>query len=186
LEWFDPQLNQAVGVTGNVAYSPFMFGNPNPFVKSLSPFADSMKSKVVPAGPKGHFSIDFGVGAVVPKVAQNPRGAYLFGKYQQDPGDHITTYVKNTGQPDRLSILRDPTINAIAGNSYFSPLADSLAVSRNYELVDLHGFARWPDIQNVIGNEVGNALTGKKDSKQALTDARKGVEGILAQIAASA
>lgn len=186
LEWFDPQLNQAVGVTGNVAYSPFMFGNPNPFVKSLSPFADSMKSRVVPAGPKGRFSIDFGVGVVVHNTAQNPRGAYLFGKYQQDPGEPITTYVKNTGQPARLSILRDPTINAIPGNSYFAPLADSLAVSRNYELVDLHGFARWPDIQNVVGNEVGNALTGKKTSKQALTDARTGIEALLAQLAASA
>lgn len=181
LEWFDPEMNQAVGVTGNVAYSPFDFGNPTPFLKSLSPFADKLASKIVPKGPKARACINFGVGVIVQAAAKNPFDAYLFGRYQQQTGDPITTYVKNTGQVARLSTLRDPTINALPGLSYFKAMADSLGVSRNYETLDLGGLPNWADLQNVIGNEVATIVQGKESSATGVKNMVAGLTTVLAQ-----
>jgi len=169
LSWTDTEVQQALGSTGIVAWA-FAAGDPTADDPKMSQYADKIafdRPPATAARSRGSHSLSrvLGVPAVIPSTTKKPRQAFQFIEFIQRPSN-LQKFIENTGQPGRPSALTAPYISSIPSARYLTALGQTL-------LNDARPPYPVPEesqIETIMGEEVANALTGKKDASTALKD----------------
>jgi ABC-type glycerol-3-phosphate transport system substrate-binding protein len=112
-----------------------------------------------------------GLAYMVPSWSEHQAEAADFIRFATSR-DVMQTFVKNTGQPARISALNDSTNVEFA--PYFPTLSQSLTqghpqvrIAESFQLLDF------------LGNEVALVLTGDKSIDQGLADIQAGFVDVL-------
>jgi ABC-type glycerol-3-phosphate transport system substrate-binding protein len=110
-----------------------------------------------------------GLGFIIPKNAKHKQEVWKWIKFCNSK-EIQEKWVKNTGQPSRLSTLKKYT-NL---QPYFNALMESIPIARR--MTPLPEFAA---IYTSIGTELAAALVGEKPIEDALKAADKAVDEII-------
>ena len=122
-------------------------------------------------GKNVHASSLGGYDWVVPKDAQDPDGAFAFIEYMAQP--KIVSDGWNTGRlPPRTDIVIDNPQWPQAYAIYHEQLESARARGPH---------PQWPDLSRPMQTAIQEAITGKRSAAEALTDAAKKIQPILAK-----
>ena len=122
-------------------------------------------------GKNIHASSLGGYDWVVPKDAQDPDGAFAFIEYMAQP--KIVSDGWNTGRlPPRTDIVIDNPQWPQAYAIYHEQLESARARGPH---------PQWPDLSRPMQTAIQEAITGKRSAAEALTDAAKKIQPILAK-----
>lgn len=160
--------------SGVAAYAPALWGNSALTNPELSQFAEQMGTAVCPmGGDQMARPILGGLAYMIPSWTEHKQEAAEFIQFAASR-DIMQLFVKNTGQPARISALNDPANVEFA--PYFPILSQSLKqghaqvrVAESFQLLDF------------LGNEVALVLTKDKSIDQSLADIQTGFSDILKQ-----
>lgn len=151
-----------------------------PFIEQAMPKDKTFKVGMapLPTGAKGGATDLFGNNLVIfsKASADNQRAAWLFMKWLTEVDQTVWWSLQSGYMPLRTSALSAPDFKAAAEKD------DRVLVAIN-ALRTGHGIPASPDwtkIQPVLGDMVTKALLGKASAKDALTEAEKKVNDILA------
>lgn len=151
-----------------------------PFIEQAMPKDKTFKVGMapLPAGPKGGATDLFGNNLVIFSKAQpdNQRAAWLFMKWLTEVDQTVWWSLASGYMPLRQSALNAPDFKAAAEKD------DRVLVAIN-ALKTGHGIPGNPDwqkIQPVLGDMVTKTLLGKAGAKDAIVEAEKKINDILA------
>jgi ABC-type glycerol-3-phosphate transport system substrate-binding protein len=151
-----------------------------PFIEQAMPADKKFKVGMapLPAGPKGTATDLFGNNLVIfaNTPADHQRGSWLFMKWLTETDQTVAWSLASGYMPLRDSARNAPDFKAAAEKD------DRVLVALN-ALKGAHGIPGSPDwqkIQPVLGDAVTAALLGRSSAKDALTQAEKKVNDILA------
>ena len=172
----DDEANTAM-LNGTWLFAPAEWGGSTMNDPKFTQFADVWKAAVVPKGngPKGRFAPHMGGhGLIVPAFSRNKDAAWEWVKFccsgdQQDPAIG-KAWVENTGQPARLSLLREYS----SIRPYYNALMQSLPVAMRFLPIPESN-----TLYEVVGTEVAAAVTGGKTPDQALKDMQRQATRIM-------
>ncbi len=153
------------GKYATILDGPWMFPI---FQKSYPSF--HLQTGLVPAGPGGSVSVVGGEDIVVTQPSKHKAAAEEFVRYMLSP--YAQTQMAHAGQ---MPIRADVSTRLLKINSYYSIFVKQLKTARPRT-----PSPNWPKIDTVLGNAVASALKGSESTQQALTDAAKQIDGLLA------
>lgn len=161
----DDESNAAM-LNGTWLYAPAQWGGSTMNDPKFTQFADAWKVAVVPKGAnaRGRFAPHMGgLGLVIPVWSKNKDAAWEWIKFccsgdRQDPAIG-KTWVENTGQPARLTLLRQYS-NI---RPYFTGLMESLPLAMRFLPIPESNA-----LYEMVGTEVSNVVTGGKAPADAL------------------
>jgi ABC-type glycerol-3-phosphate transport system substrate-binding protein len=174
----DDEANSAM-LNGAWLYSPAEWGGSSMNDPKFTKYSDVWKAAVVPKGTGSnarHAPHMGGHGLIVPSYSKNKDAAWEWVKFcnsgdKQDP-TFGETYVNNTGQPARLSLLKK--FSNI--RPYYTALMETLPVAVPYMPIP-----ETTSLYEMAGTEVSSAVTGVKSPEQALKDMQAGATKIMAK-----
>jgi len=165
----DDETNEHL-IRGTAVYGPMQWGASVFTDPKYCKFAKDFRAAVVPTMP-GHKPVPTmgGLGFIIPKNAKHKKEAWQWIKFCNSR-EIQEKWVKNTGQPSRLSTLKKYT-NL---QPYFVGLMESIPIARR--MTPLPEFAA---IYQSIGTELAAALVGEKPIEDALKASDKAVDEII-------
>lgn len=174
----DDEANTAM-LNGTWVYAPVEWGGSTMNDPKFTKYADVWKVDIVPKGigPKARFAPHMGgLGLIMPVFSNHKEAAWEWIKFccsgdKQDPAIG-RAWVENTGQPARLSLLREYS-NI---RPYFSGLMASLPVAMRFLPIPESNA-----LYVTVGIEVAAVVTGGKTPAQGLKDMQAGATRIMAR-----
>jgi len=186
LEYFLELMNYAPpgieGFSHEEATSTFQAGNSALWydATALAPWIEDEEESDVydkvdyiapPAGPEGRYAAIAGWNLAISQNSDNPEAAWAFINYMTSRKMH-EDYVNYGGVVTRDSVLSDEDF--VERYPYFTKISETLDYAQN--LVDegiewRPRIPEWPELQDVIGNQGSEALTGAKTPEEAAQDA---------------
>ena len=182
LTWADPELDESF-MRGQGVYAPHEWANPPLTDPKFNQFASVTDlTQLVPEWPdatgqaprvtvKGRAPTMGGLPYTIDSATKHPYEAYLFLRWLV-LADNAKTYVENTGQPGRKSILNDPDMQK--EHPYFAGLAANLPIS-----VYRGGVPEYMDIDTVVGRDVNSYLACEISLDACMTDMQSKVTDIF-------
>lgn len=162
--------------SGAGVFAPCEWGGAGFTNRQFNNFAEATSSDIVPAGtgPGAAPVPDMGgLGMIMPVKSLQKEAAWRWIKFvNSDDPEVLETWVKNAGQPVRLSALKNPKFNKI--QPFFATLAKSLTIAKPYG-----GFPEHGAVEELVGTEVSLAITGQKSIDSALKDMENGMKDIF-------
>ncbi len=161
----DDELNAAM-LNGTWLYAPAQWGGSTMNDPKFTKFSEEWKVAVVPKGanPDGRFAPHMGgLGLIIPAFSKNKDAAWEWVKFccsgdKQDPAIG-KAWVENTGQPARLSLLREYS-NI---RPYFTGMMESLPLAMRFLPIPESNA-----LYEMVGTEVSSVVTGGKSPADAL------------------
>jgi multiple sugar transport system substrate-binding protein len=157
-------------------FAPCEWGGAGFTNQKFNKFAEATSSEIVPAGTgRGAAPVPDmgGLGLIMPAKSLQKAAAWQWIKFvNSDNPEVVEAWVKNAGQPARLSALRSPKYNTV--QPFFATLAKSLTIAKPYG-----GFPEHGAVEELVGTEVSVAVTGQKSVETALKDMEKGLKEIF-------
>ncbi len=182
LTWADPELDESF-MRGQGVYAPHEWANPpltdpkfNQYaavtdVTQLTPEWPDATGQAPRVVMKGRAPTMGGLPYCIDSASKHPYEAYLFLRWLVLK-ENAKTYVDNTGQPGRHSILNDPAIQK--EHPYFAGLAANLPIS-----VYRGGVPEYFDVDTVVGRDVNSYLAGEISLDACMSDMQSKVEAIF-------
>lgn len=131
----------------------------------------ALQAAAIPAGPGGSISVVGGENLVMFASSQKQAAAWAFEKFML--GDFAQSAMAETGQiPVTQGGLKSDAVTSVP---YLAAYVDQLQTAQARTPV-----AKWPQIDVILTDAFGAALTGSKTAKDALTDAAAQIDGLLA------
>ena len=158
-------LIRGTGVYGPMQWGASVFTDPK-----YCKFHKDFRATVVPTMP-GHVPVPTmgGLGFIIPKNAKHKKEVWKWIKFCNSKKIE-EKWVKNTGQPSRLSTLKKYTHI----QPYFTALMESIPIARRMTPVP-----EFASIYTTIGTELASAMVGDKPIEAALKAADKAVDRIM-------
>jgi multiple sugar transport system substrate-binding protein len=155
----------AQGKYATILDGPWMFPI---FAKAYPSF--HLETALVPAGPGGSVSVVGGEDIVLTQSSSHKAAAEQFIRFMLSPW--AQTQMAHAGQ---MSVRTDVARQLTKINAYYGIFMRQLRTARPRT-----PSPNWPKIDTVLGNAVANAIKGSESTQQALTDAAKEIDGLLA------
>ncbi|RZU62832.1 extracellular solute-binding protein [Zhihengliuella halotolerans] len=143
----------------------------------------------MPRGPKGTSNHFGGTGIGISATASGVRrgAAWLFVNWATAPQTQLDN-LKSTaggGTPTRTSVYELPEVNAAAERPTELPnmlTAETMSVAWEDEKIGLRPkIPMWNECDTALFTEVSRMLAGQKDPRQAMSDAKNRIDGIVAR-----
>jgi multiple sugar transport system substrate-binding protein len=152
----DDEVNSSMS-SGTAILAPSAWGNTVMTNPEFSKFSDEIKTAVVPSGERGlRVPAMGGLGHMVVARSRKKDLAWDYVSFvTSSDADVGEAWVRNTGQPARLSLLTRPDLVAL--HPHFPTLAESLKIARPYG----GGIPEAYAIGDVIGTAVSSIITGQ-------------------------
>jgi ABC-type glycerol-3-phosphate transport system substrate-binding protein len=160
--------------SGRSVLAPCEWGGAGFTNKEFNEYADVTGTKIVPAGKgpgSGNFPLMGGLGFTIPAKSTKKNAVWKWIRFVlSDDAEIQETWVKTSGQPTRLSVLKKfaPTF------PLFGALAESLPVALPHPRLPEAG-----ELFDKIGTEVSFVLTGEKAPEVALKDMKDQVTKVF-------
>ena len=172
----DDEANTAM-LNGTWTYAPMETAGSTMNDPHYTKFSDVWKVAVVPKGAnkKGRHAPNLlGLGLIMPVYSHNKDAAWEWIKFcnsgnKQDPAIG-KAWVENTGQPARISLLKEYT----AIRPYFAGLMQSLPFGIRFPPIPESNA-----LYEMVGTEIGAVVTGETKPDQALKNMQKQATGIM-------
>lgn len=179
LDFYDPDINEQLGSTGLAAGSYNEYGNGAAQNPTLSKFGSLIKN--VPRVPLGanpyqnrRWSLMGGVAPVVNAASKHPLDAYLFVRWIQLK-ENMKAYCAGSGQPGRVSALKDPANQALDNCHHFAALAEAIHV----DAFTKPKIPELADFDTTLGEDLHAALAGTSTPKAALQKAQSDIYALM-------
>jgi multiple sugar transport system substrate-binding protein len=155
----------AQGKYATILDGPWMFPI---FAKAYPSF--HLRTTLVPEGPGGSVSVVGGEDIVITQSSKHKAAGETFVRFMLSPW--AQTQMAHAGQ---MPVRTDVTKQLTKINSYYGIFIKQLKTARPRT-----PSPNWPKIDSVLGNAVAAAIKGSESTQQALTDAARQIDALLA------
>jgi len=171
LSWAEGDLYEGMGGAGITAMAPAAWGGATLTNPKLSKFADRIGATMPPTAKDKRVLPMGGFGLGIATTASYPDKIWDFIMFYT-ARENQRRVVSYTGQPARISALKDPA--NVEKSPYFPALAEGLRYALPQPVI-----AEYAQFKPIIGVQLHKVLLGEKSVEEALDDANESLYEVM-------